>query len=302
MLARIAPGRGHGATFLGGDAAQGVLVFEDCGQDIGLLVHPLLHGSAAEAEAALIAHATSLGRLHADTLDCQTAHSAALQEAFPASAPRVPGHDWIARHPAKVAALLGGDLAAEELAVIADRIAAPGPWLALIHADPCPDNTLLSAGRAILIDYEFAGPAHALFDAMYARMGFPTCWCAGRVPDDVLERVERAYRDVVGAGIPAASDDDAFRREAALVSAAWMFESLAWMLADALQADSTWGIATRRARILHYLQAGTRAMDEARILPATSRLAAGWLDRLRADWPSSRPLDVYPAFAEPGSP
>ena len=62
---------------------------------------------------------------------------------------------------------------------------------ALVHGDPCPDNVLFAAdGRAVLIDFEFARPSHALFDAAYWRMGFPTCWCAGTIPTEVEHRID----------------------------------------------------------------------------------------------------------------
>jgi hypothetical protein len=296
LLARRARGRGHGAAFLGGDAAGGVMVFADLGRDLPSLVHPLLHGTAAEAERALIAHAAALGRLHADTAHCREDHRAALHAAFPAADPPGRAEDWAARVPPAVAALLGGSLPDEELSLIAQRVASPEPWLALVHGDPCPDNTLFVADAAVLIDHEFSRPGHALFDAVTARMGFPTCWCAGTLPADTVIRIETTYRREAAAGIAAARDDDAFRIEMAMISAATMFDALEWQLEPTLTEDSIWGIASRRSRTLHHLETVIRDTEAVGVLPHVRALAAEWLDRLHGAWPNSSSLALYPAF------
>jgi hypothetical protein len=290
---------GDGAAWLGGDAARGLTIFADLGAGLDTLVRPLLHGSAAEAAAALCAHAAALGRMHAATRDCRGAHLAALRADFPTASVPPPGRDWAGRVAAPVAALLDATLPDDEIALIAERLAAPGEWLCLAHGDPCPDNTLLRGGDAILIDYEFAAPAHALFDALYARMAFPTCWCAGRVPDAVVARAEAAWRSSAAGAIPAAADDAAFGRESAIVTAAWLFTALAlpWLGGAALREDEAWGLAGKRSRILHYLEATIRATEAADILPGIRTLAADWLARLRAAWPETAPLAPYPAFA-----
>ena len=91
FLAGRAPNGGHCPDFLAGDAACGLAVFEDLGAGLDSLVGPLLDGPADRARQALIAYATSLGRLHADTLGCTADHAATLQRAFPASAAPSPG-------------------------------------------------------------------------------------------------------------------------------------------------------------------------------------------------------------------
>jgi hypothetical protein len=114
------------------------------------------------------------------------------------------------------------------------QLADPGPWQSLVHGDPCPDNVLLVEGRARLIDYEAARPSHALLDGSYWRMGFPTCWCAGRTPEDVCVRVEAAYRKELAQSIPLAIDDTAYRTELAYMSAVWLFTCLSKSLDEAL--------------------------------------------------------------------
>jgi aminoglycoside/choline kinase family phosphotransferase len=300
LLTRRGAGGHPGAPLLVADALQGVLVFADLGEALTSLVQPLRHGSADDAEAALTAYATSLAQLHAATIGCQSEHEETVRAAFPATRVPPPGENWIDRIARKAPSLLGGTLPEDEVALIAGRLQAPGPFLALVHRDPCPDNVLLSSdGTATLIDFEFSAPGHALLDLAYLRMGFPTCWCAGRLPDAVAARVERAYRTALAATVPAAADDVAFRRESALIGMAWLLGGLVWLLEGALAEDKDWGLSTHRNRILHYLAAATRMAMEANILPGIRATATAWLDRLRADWPTSTPLAPYPAFATP---
>jgi hypothetical protein len=296
LLARRPDSTRQGATLLAADPAQGVLVFTDLGPDLPALVEPLLRGSASDAENALTAHARSLARLHAATIGCQAEHAQIVQTGFPATTVPPSARHWIEREPLKVATLLGAELPDHELAQIAEHLQNPGPYLALVHGDPCPDNVLLKDGTAMLIDFEFSAPGHALLDAVYARMGFPTCWCAGRVPAPVTSRIEQAYRTTLAESVTVATDDAAFAQESALISTVWMFAILAWLLEDALRQDHTWGIATNRARILHYLNVAIDAAAGADILPGIRRITAAWRDQLQAQWPSSVPLALYPAF------
>jgi Phosphotransferase enzyme family len=301
LLAGQAAKAGRHGVLLAADVAQDVLVFRDHGEDLASLVQPLLHGSAENAEQALTAYAMALARLHLATIGFREDHAAIVRAGFPAARLPRPGHGWIDREPRKVPSLLGGTLPDDELTLMAKRLEAPGPWLALVHRDPCPDNVLLTAGgTAELIDFEFAAPGHVLLDAVYWRMGFPTCWCAGRVTDAVSARIDAAYRAAVAEAVPAAADADAFQREQAIVGAIWLFGSLAWLLEGALEEDREWGISTNRSRILHYLAAVIQMTGDAGVLPGTRQAVVAWLDDLRARWPGSAPLALYPAFAKGG--
>jgi hypothetical protein len=300
LLLQVGGGAGRHAALLAADVTQGVLIFEDHGEDLASLVQPLLHGSWADAERALTAYAGALAGLHTATLGCRAEHAKIVRETLPNAMLPPPGHRWIDREPRKVFALLGGQIPKDELALMAVRLESPGPWLALVHLDPCPDNVLPAGdGTARLIDFEFSSPGHALLDAAYWWMGFPTCWCAGRVPDAVSRRIDTAYRAALGASVLATA---AFQVESAIIATIWLFGSLAWLLKDAIKQDSTWGISTRRSRILHYLEVAIRMITEADVLPRTCQTASNWLDDLRGRWPSCQPLALYPAFADTSGP
>jgi Phosphotransferase enzyme family len=297
LLAARAPGRGHGSELLAGDVANGIMVFEDLGAHLTSLVDPLLKGSAPEAERALHLYATALGRLHADTVGCLDAHARTFQSVFGSGPPRrSPG--WRLEKIAElVVHRIGGTAPASELELLSSRLADPGPWLSLVHGDPCPDNSLHVDGRICLIDYEFARPSHALLDGIYWRMGFPTCWCAGRIPADVITRIDAAYRLELGNSIPLALDHTAYRVELTYMSAVWLFTCLSWRLDEALESDEKWGIWSIRGRLLWYLETVIETTDSTSELPGMNRLAKSWLLELRRRWPDANALGLYPGFA-----
>jgi Phosphotransferase enzyme family len=295
-VARVAADGRHGATLLAGDVAAGILVFEDLGEGLQSMVHPLLRGTAEEAEAALGSYAEALGRLHADTVDCLERYRETFHIVFGPRTDRPLG--WRVEADAQVIAnLLGHAAPADELALLSARLRDPGPWLSLVHGDPCPDNALIVNGRIRLIDYEWARPSHALLDGIYWRMGFPTCWCAGRTPPDVAARLDTLYRKELGRAIPLALDDAAFQAELVGVSAIWLFTALSWRLKPALERDDKWGIWSIRGRLLWYLEQVIAMTAATRALPGIGESAQAWLSILRSRWPEAVPLGYFPAFA-----
>ncbi len=290
FLARHAPG--NAPAFLGGDAELGLIVLEDLGGSLGSLVAPLLGESAEAAEHALAAYARAVGQLHGDTLHCIDRYDDFLRRDFPAAIRRPFDPEAWRTSVDKVAALLGDAPPVDAIEAIAQRLSDPGPWLGLAHRDGCPDNVLLSNRRAHLIDYEFAAPGHVLLDATYWRLGFPTCWCAGRLPDRVVAAMDRAYRDA----LPIDVEDEDFRQEMAMLLFARMFASQAWLLERALREDATWGISTNRPRLLRHLDAAIAGAEDVAILAGLRATAIRWREDLGRRWPSVQPLALYPAF------
>jgi hypothetical protein len=152
-------------------------------------------------------------------------------------------------------------------------------------------------GRARLLDFEFARPGHILRDAAYWRMGFPTCWCAGRVPRDVQAAMDHAYRQALAAALPVSGDDAAFLQEMAILLFTWMYGRLAWLLEDALREDKKWGISTYRSRLLWYLEAAADGAAASGTFNGLKDTVLSWRADLGKRWPEVQPLALYPAFA-----
>jgi hypothetical protein len=285
-----------GDKLLAGDVETGILVLRDLGQGLQSLVDPLRHGTAQEAEDALTSYAMALADLHVRTVDCLEAYRATFDAVFGPRAHQPIG--WRVEGDAEIiAGALGHMPPAGELALLTSRLRDPGPWLSLVHGDPCPDNALIVEGRVHLIDYEWARPAHALLDGVYWRIGFPTCWCAGRTPPDVAARVDAVYRQALGRAIPLALDDEAFQTELVYLAAVWLFTGLSWRLAPALKRDDRWGLWSVRGRLLWYLEHVIAMTAAAGLLPGLRQSAQAWLAILRERWPEARPLGYFPAFA-----
>ena len=297
LISTSSPNGEHGAALLAGDVTGGILVFEDLGDGLSSLVEPLLKGSAIEAETALISYAIALARLHADTVGCVESYRATYQSIFGLGRKGRPLGRRVEPQANIVAKAIGHEPPASELELLSMKLCNPGPWQSLVHGDPCPDNVLLCNGRARLIDYEWAEPSHALLDGAYWLMGFPTCWCAGRMPAAVRARVEAAYRRELARSIPLALDETVYRTELAYISAVWLFTCLAWRLDEALEGDGEWGIASIRGRLLRYLDTAIGITEEADVLPGTRKAARSWLAELSYRWPDATPLSFYPAFA-----
>ena len=97
-----------------------------------------------------------------------------------------------------------------EMKTVAAFIAAPGSFLVYTHGDPIPMNALPVGDDRKLFDFEFGEFRHALRDGIYGRVCFPTWYHINRVPNDVVEKMEMAYRAELVKGCPQAADDTLF--------------------------------------------------------------------------------------------
>ena len=301
FLSTLAIVPSHSPRFYTGDRALGFFVLEDLGPHRSL-VEPLLEEHAANAQTALLTFATALGTLHAATCGqaarferfCRDIHPKAL--VFPPA-----GEEFSERTKHLQAILERLEVRSEahfrqELEIVISTVESPGPFLAYIHGDPCPDNVFFLGEQMRLIDFEFGRFGHALLDATYGRMMFPTCWCANRLPNAMVAQMEAAYRAVLVRGCPEAQEDRIFETTLVSVCAFWVLNTLGWQLAGALQEDRTWGIATVRSRLLARLDAFIATAEEFDRLPAMRGTASRMLEVLRNRWPETQPLPLYPAF------
>lgn len=287
--------------YYGGDRSLGFFILEDLGPHRSL-VEPLLEGTAADAEAALCRYTSALGRLHAATAGMAERYEAINAEINPGVAAEKPTEAAPASDTDEAIALLrlvNLEVNADTLADILtmrEEINNPGPFLAFIHGDPCPDNVFFSHDHITIIDFEFARMSHALIDGVYGRIMFPTCWCCNRLPESVVSAMESAYRSELARAVPQAEDDRVFYGGIVAACAHWALGSLSWHLERALKEDGEWGIAGVRQRILARLEAFIVTSERYGRFPALRATMAGLLTALQLLWPDAQPLPLYPAF------
>ena len=183
---------------------------EDLGEGPSLedLLRAREPGAAARAGEALVAIARATGALHAAARE----HAGEFDRRRDALAPRPvtalrAAAD--ARRAAAAAALrawldaagaaAASGLEAAEAAARARR-EEPGAWATLTHGDMAPSNNLRAKDGWRLLDFEYAGVRHALYDTLLW-----TLFCPFPLP--LIERADRAYRAAMAGAFPPARDD-----------------------------------------------------------------------------------------------
>ncbi|HEX5690368.1 MAG TPA: hypothetical protein VFX76_10225 [Roseiflexaceae bacterium] len=301
FLSTIAPEAQLAPRFYGGDRAVGLIVMEDLGEGESL-IQPLLGDDRARAEAALDIYFRSLGRLNALSaphIDTFWRIRDALGPRDPLSQPTLDGgRAMLAERLDAVCDAVGLRPAvgvAEELAFAAGFSAAPGPFAAFSQSDTCPDNCLRDGDWMRFLDFEWGWIRHALNDGARARSNFPTCWCVNRLPDETIRRTEAVYRAELVKGCPAAADDRRFGQEIVNACAFWTLFAVEFYQ-GIWEADSEWGTATVRQRLLARLELLSQASVEFDHMPALGDTARRIVERLRVRWPELELMPLYPPF------
>ena len=163
-------------------------------------------------------------------------------------------------------------------------------------SETCPDNHRFAGGWLRFFDFEFCGFRHALLDAAYFRVPFPTCWCVNRFPPEIPPRMQAAYRAELIKGCPAAADDARFHAGLVEACAWWTIATVSWHLLGALEKDSQWGISTVRQRQILRLDNLAATAEELGHLEAIGATARGMAARLRELWPPEAEMPLYPPF------
>jgi hypothetical protein len=285
---------------LAGDRDLGVLVLEDLGSGASLQ-DVLDSGPADAAVIALNAYATGLGRLHALSIGA-FGHFESIRTdlGLPAAAADPFVSRWSARN-LPVLPSLCADLgcgwshqAQQELDSTVQAIAEPGPWQALSQGDTCPENHRLAGNTIRFLDFEYCGFRHALLDAAFLALPFPTCQHVRRLPAAAVEPALELYRSQLASGCTAASDDALWRANMLRARAWWTMLSLGAYLRQALEADRVIGSTSMRQRLLLWLE--TFISDSASGLPALHSVAAEVRTLLRGRWGPEAESPVFTAF------
>lgn len=286
--------------FYAGDWHAGVLVMADLGDERGVH-HYLLGQDATAAEHALLSWARTLGRMHASSMPHYAQYQRIRARLQPAT------NEHVAQSYRTIPAIFrqlttASDVALisgleEDLRALTQALTEPGLFYAYTQGDPCPDNNMLINGRCILFDFESGAFRHAMTDAIYARLGFPLCWCASRLPPQLLAAIERVYRSELVKGCPAATDDQLFSYAmvegcAMALSRMHQLEPLAELLVE----DRAHDYVTARQKMLFILDVFSQMTAGAGYLEALGETTRRMLQKLQTQWPDVTPMPYYPAF------
>lgn len=287
--------------FYAGDHRLGFFIMED----IGIGQDPadtLLGDDPALAREQMLALAAALGRMHAVTIGRKPRYDQ-LRVAL-GNAPLSAGDDlaqlvsqWLVSLEKLKVPLQPG--VRQELEQMQSALADPGPFLAFIHHDPCPDNWRSIDGVMRLFDFESAGFRHALLDGVYGRIHFPTCWCVNRFPPDLPLAMEQAYRAELVQGCPPAADDRVFYSAVGAACAFWVLVTCEGRapLAETMEENRAWGLATLRQRVGVRLGLFAETCASLDVLPALGHTASDLLAILQARWSEEAlSMPIYPAF------
>lgn len=292
----------HRPVLYGGDRRLGFLLLEDIPHH-STLVEPLLGSDPVHAQTLLLQYARCLGQLHSNTVGYSSIYDRLFKtvSGHNKPPPRVNYDEAIAQIHRWLDFL---EISIEpnfsqDLAHIFDTVTHPGPYSAYVHADACPDNILHTGKTVRLIDFEFGNFGHALIDAVFGRMMFPSCWCANRLPREIIMQMESTYRSELIQGCSAAEDDELF--EGSLVNACgyWLLSNFFRHLDTALEQERPYGpngVATVRQHILGRLEAFISTSMEFGRLSGLRGTASRLLDKLSHQWQDTPSMPLYPAF------
>lgn len=183
-----------------------------------------------------------------------------------------------------------------EIEAILKAVKLPGPFLAYIHCDPCPDNLFDLGDQYRLIDFEWGHFGHMLLDVIHPRMMWPSCWCANRLPDETIAKMENSYRSLLVQACPQVQEDSVWELGLVQMCGITFLNRLAWDLEEALQEDRKRGIATNRQRMLAQIEAFIKTAETFGKLPALQGTASHLFTSLQKQWADTTPLKLFPSF------
>jgi hypothetical protein len=300
FLSELSAAREIAPRFLAGDVESRVFVMEDWG-DGGTLDDRLRARDGEAAQRALVTLARQTARLHTATWGREERFESlcgALPAAGRAGRARE-AEQWLAARPRvqewweATGMALPADFAAS-CAGIARVYAEPGPFLAFTHGDPAPTNNHVAGDRVRLLDFEYGGYRHALYDL--------TAWnvlCP--LPEPVVEAMIDGYRsDLAGVG-EAAADAALFRHDWACICGYRALAMLTWISTRTLVENASWvGDWTRREAVLVALSRLQRAARGIEALEPVAEAAANLARALQSRWPElGEPVPDWPAL-QPG--
>ncbi len=185
--------------------------------------------------------------------------------------------DMLADAQVKAPAGLDDDLS--EVLTVADA----GRYPVFSPGDICPDNNLLTGRGLQVFDFEGASYHSVFLDAAYTVMPFATCWCVFRLPPQIRDEIESAFRGEVIAPYPALCDDEVWRPGLRRAAALWTIDMTTLVLPTLGSADRAMHpvrrpVPTMRQLLRYRWQWLVEQLESADDLPALAQAMRGLLE------------------------
>ncbi|HZS46503.1 MAG TPA: hypothetical protein VFC63_15615 [Blastocatellia bacterium] len=304
--------------FYGGSRDSGLILLEDLGDSESPTTIQALQGDDPElAERMLLEHVALIGQLHAKTIGQFDQYNCLRSALGPAPRPgklfRDPWSDArlspipdadieevifsyrsvcqsVGVHPDRS---IGAEI--EQVAIAVEQN--PEQWLAFCKGDQNEAGDYIRCnGRPRFFDFDGGGFRHALIEGVPGRM---TWGCMMRLPSRLLPSMERAYRNSLSLGCPAALDDLAFSQAMIKTAARWHILHVIHRLQDALAADRQRGPTTLRQQTVAWIEAFANLSTETGLMSSLGKPAREIAERLRQLWNKEEiELPYYPVFRE----
>ncbi|MDY7225932.1 phosphotransferase [Hyalangium rubrum] len=280
--------------FLAGSEEARLFVMEDLGR--GQSLDSLFRGDDPQiASSALLSIVRLTAELHVRTLGAQAEYDAVRQAVEPRhERVRIENARYLVDNASRLSRWVEAVGAQEAPGTLADleqlsrTLADPGPFLAFTHGDMAPSNTVFTRDGPHLVDFEYAGMRHALYDALMWLISVP-------LPEELSTRADVAYRLVLAQGCEAARVDSEYARACATVVAARTVNVFQWISPKALERDREWAPGfTERNALLHHLERCRLLLEPLNPVPALASTLASLEARLRERW-TVEPF-VWPAL------
>jgi hypothetical protein len=236
FLTELEGARGIAPRFLGGDAARQIYLMEDWGegQNLGDLL------GKAESTPFLCALSQQMGRLAAASME--------REDEFEAIRRKLPGTDEVGRGREADNWLEKIDRVSQwftaldcsppgtfgrSVEFVCELFREPGELTAFTQGDPAPSNNHFLDGKARLLDFEYGGFRHALYDM--------TAWeilCP--LPMTQVREMRECFREELARNCAAARERKRFEREWAAICAYRALAILTWISPQILANNQPW--------------------------------------------------------------
>lgn len=298
FLSQLAEEHPVAPRFWGGDAEHLLFVMEDLGTEGSL--EQLLHmPDPAQVTSMLCSLAQQMGRLHATTMGQEALYERLWEELSLGSEPaRVQEAErWLAgcqkvRDWCRELSYLPPAGFEQACTHVAQTFAHPGAFLALTHGDPAPTNNCLSGNTVYLVDFEYAGYRHALYDLTGWNILCP-------LPPACVRLMSYHLRTALAQACPAVQDEKTYQAAWATLCTYRAMALLSWMPVHLLAQNEPWAEHwNRREAMVVALSRWEAATRGVKGLDVMAVVAAQLLRRCQALWPEIAADEgpAWPAF------